>query len=90
MRYQENFGAAHLSAADGVVVHNVTFRCERRLFLDGCALSGLRGLRPPSAPTMRLRGIFLMSLAPRIFSKKTRSDDLSISDFKTQSHFTLE
>ena len=25
------------------------FRCERRLFLDGCALSGLRGLRPPAA-----------------------------------------
>ena len=27
-------------------------------FLDGCALSGLRGLRPPAAPKRRLRGIF--------------------------------
>src|SRR5262245_64951622 len=26
------------------------FRCERRFFLDGCTLSGLRGLRPPAAP----------------------------------------
>src|SRR5262245_63763703 len=26
------------------------FRCERRFFLDGCTLSGLRGLRPPVAP----------------------------------------
>src|SRR5260370_13395631 len=27
--------------------------------LDGCALSGLRGLRPPSAPLRWLRNIFL-------------------------------
>jgi hypothetical protein len=59
MRHQENFGEAHLSAADGVVVHTERFRCKRRLFLDGCALSGLRGLRPPAAPLRRLRSIFL-------------------------------
>jgi hypothetical protein len=32
--------------------------------LDGCALSGLRGLRPPSAPLRWLRNIFLMAQPP--------------------------
>src|SRR6059036_3122946 len=38
--------------------------CERPPFLDGCALSGLRGLRPPSAPQRRLRDILFMSRPP--------------------------
>src|SRR5215471_16287786 len=29
LRHQENFGEAHLSAADGVVAHKYTLRCER-------------------------------------------------------------
>ena len=33
LRHEENFGEAHLSAADGVVAHKSKFRCERRLFL---------------------------------------------------------
>jgi hypothetical protein len=64
MRHQENFGEAHLSAADGVVVHTERFRCKRRLFLDGCALSGLRGLRPPAAPLRRLRTISYCRVPP--------------------------
>src|SRR6266699_5916432 len=38
--------------------------CERPPFLDGCALPGLRGLRPPSAPLRRLRDIFLVAQPP--------------------------
>ena len=72
LRHQENFGAAHLSAADGVVAHKSLCRQERPLFLDGCALSGLRGLRPPSAPTRRLRGVFFMSRPPLLVRKGLR------------------
>ena len=47
LRHQENFGEALLRRRRGGR-SQVTW-CERRLFLDGCALSGLRGLRPPAA-----------------------------------------
>src|SRR5262245_12179594 len=44
LRHQENFGEAHLSAADGVVAHKSLFRCERpprpRQFGTGLFLNG--------------------------------------------------
>jgi len=46
LRHQENAGEAHLSAADGVVAHKSSSGVSDD-FLDGCALAGLRGLRPP-------------------------------------------
>ena len=48
LRHQETVGEAHLSAADGVVAHKSSSGVSDD-FLDGCALAGLRGLRPPSA-----------------------------------------
>src|SRR4030095_310477 len=51
LRLQADFGEAHLSVADGVVAHKPCFVASDLTFLDGCALSGLRGLRPASAPS---------------------------------------
>src|SRR5260370_7552402 len=57
--------------ADGVVARESrfamrfeTFACERPPSLDGCALSGLRGLRPPSAALRWLRDFLLMPHPP--------------------------
>ena len=66
LRHQENAGEAHLSAADGVVAHKSSSGVSDD-FLDGCALAGLRGLRPPSAPTLSLWFLFcLLFGVPRI------------------------
>src|SRR5215831_17684328 len=46
LRHQENFGEAHLSAADGVVAHKSKFRCERRLFLMAAPYRACAGSAP--------------------------------------------
>src|SRR5215468_579877 len=46
LRHQENFGEAHLSAADGVVAHKSKFRCERRLFLMAAPCRACAGSAP--------------------------------------------
>src|SRR5262245_36743672 len=45
LRHQGNFGEAHFGAAAGVVAYTETWLVSYDFIFDGCALSGLRGLR---------------------------------------------
>src|SRR5438128_3607803 len=68
------------NGADGVVAHKLRFKMrfetlarKRRHFIDGCALSGLRGLRPPSAALRWLRDFLLMPQPPLLRKEGMRS-----------------
>src|SRR5262249_26559595 len=64
LRHQENFGEAHLSAADGVVAHKSPSGRERRLFLMATPYRACAGSARRPLQQRRLRGIFFMSRPP--------------------------
>src|SRR6266404_6373697 len=73
--------------ADGVVARGVTFRnafsniCVlATASVDGCALSGLRGLRPPSAALRWLR-YFLLMPQPPLLTRRGMGPDRTIREF---------
>src|SRR5262249_40615824 len=74
LRHQENFGEAHLSAADGVVAHESRFGVSDDFFLmaapyRACAGSARRPLSRP--PLLTRRGIRFPTISPS--SQSSRS-----------------